>query len=103
MDRSVHQNSTNESTDLFHMRQLCPLKVKSVSVSRSWHPSHLVSVRIVGLHAAEDRLVLAEASTDIDPALVSHHGTPEPVITDWIRRRREGEVLLDCGDRLLSN
>ena len=76
---------------------------KELSVSWRWYPSHLVSVGIVGLHAAEDRLVLTEASTDIDPALVSHHGTPEPVITDWIRRRREGDVLLDCGDRLLSN
>ena len=78
---------------------------KELSVSWSWYLSHLVSVRVVGLHAAEDRLVLTEASTDIDPALVSHHGTSEPgVITDWIRRRRgEGGVLLDSGDCLLSN
>ena len=58
----VNQHPAHEAAHLFH--------------GREFHP--LVGFRIIGLDAAEDGLVLAEASADVDPALVGDHGTAEP-------------------------
>ena len=61
MDGSVHQHPAHEAADLLHAGELGPL----------------VRVGVVALHAAQDRLVLAEPAANVDPPLVSNNRTTE--------------------------
>ena len=61
MDGSVHQHPAHEAADLLHAGELGPL----------------VRVWVVALHAAQDRLVLAEPAANVDPPLVSNNRTTE--------------------------
>ena len=61
MDGPVHQHPAHEAADLLHAGELGPL----------------VRVGVVALHAAQDRLVLAEPAANVDPPLVSNNRTTE--------------------------
>ena len=61
VDGSVHQHPAHEAADLLHAGELGPL----------------VGVGVVALHAAQDRLVLAEPAANVDPPLVSNNRTTE--------------------------
>ena len=84
---SVHQNTANKATNLFHVRQLCPLQRRDLAPDINTIGVYLVRVRVVTLHGAEDGLVLTKAAPHIDTPLVSHHSAAKPGLVHWLSSR----------------
>ena len=76
--RPVHQNTADKATNLFHVRQLCPLKYEKYNSSVQPAFTDLISIRVVGLHTAENGLVLTKSASDINSALMGDHGAAKP-------------------------